>query len=163
WPPPAAPATGRRRSGSGDYLIPGSGGDGPEAEALDLQHLYRAMAWLGEELKGGGRQAEATPFSPRCTKELLEEALFARRREPFGIAGVCVVADRGMIGRRTVAALEDEHRASGTSWGRGCVRSDHEVRDTVLAWPGRYHEVHAARWRGKDPSPLKVKDVRFTG
>ena len=43
------------------------------------------------------------------------------------------------------------------------LRSDHEVRDTVLGWPGRYHEAQGPRQRSKDPSPLKVKDVRFTG
>jgi transposase len=51
-------------------------------EALDLQHLYRAMAWLGEEL-GAPMQAGATPHAPRCTKDLIEEALFARRRDLF--------------------------------------------------------------------------------
>jgi transposase len=49
---------------------------------LSLQHFYRAMAWLGEELPPEEQQG-ATPFSPRCTKELIEEGLFARRRDLF--------------------------------------------------------------------------------
>ena len=49
---------------------------------VQLHHLYRAMAWLGQELPGGG-QIDATPFSPRCTKDLIEEALFTRRRDLF--------------------------------------------------------------------------------
>jgi hypothetical protein len=56
-----------------DYRIAG-------AEALELQHLYRAMAWLGEELPA---QDGRTPFAPRCTKDLLEERLFAHRRDLF--------------------------------------------------------------------------------
>jgi len=40
------------------------------------------MAWLGEQLPGG-EQADATPFAPRCTKDLIEEALFDRRRDLF--------------------------------------------------------------------------------
>jgi len=56
-----------------DYAIAG-------LEGLDLHHLYRAMAWLGEPL---ANQQEATPFSPRCTKDRIEEALFARRRDLF--------------------------------------------------------------------------------
>ena len=58
-----------------DYHLPGS-------EELELQHLYRAMAWLGEELPAA-EQVDATPFAPRCTKDLIEERLFARRRDLF--------------------------------------------------------------------------------
>ena len=50
------------------------------ADTLDLHHLYRAMAWLGEELDD---QRAATPFAPRCTKDLVEEALSERRRDLF--------------------------------------------------------------------------------
>ena len=73
-----------------DYRIAG-------AEALELHHLYRAMAWLGEELPAqeqddrvplradlGGRPWEpGTPFAPRCTKDLVEERLFGHRRDLF--------------------------------------------------------------------------------
>src|SRR5512143_848166 len=51
-------------------------------EDLQLQHLYRAMAWLGEELPED-QQAGKTPFAPRCTKDRIEEALFAHRRDLF--------------------------------------------------------------------------------
>ncbi|MCY2953658.1 MAG: IS1634 family transposase [Planctomycetota bacterium] len=214
-----------------DHIIPG-------VEQLDLQHLYRAMAWLGEELDAA-QQSGATPFSPRCTKDKIEEALFARRqdlftglslaffdttslyfegeggesigkhghnkdhrpdlkqmvvgmvlsgegrpiccemwpgnttevktllpivkrlRSRFGIRQVCIVADRGMISDDTIAKLEDEF--PGLKYILGArLRSDHEVRDTVLSWGGAYHEVHGPRKHSKDPSPLKVKNVRFT-
>jgi Transposase DDE domain len=58
-----------------DYRIEGS-------EALDLHHLYRAMSWLGQELPKK-QQAGRTPFAPRCTKDLIEERLFAARRDLF--------------------------------------------------------------------------------
>ena len=48
-------------------------------EGLELQHLYRAMGWLGEELD---ERAPDAP-SPRRTKDLIEEALFAQRRDLF--------------------------------------------------------------------------------
>ena len=210
----------------------------PGVDELDLQHLYRAMAWLGEELDEP-EQRDATPFSPRCTKDVIEESLFARRRnlftglslaffdttslyfegeggqsigqrgfnkdhrpdlkqmvagmvlsgegrpiccemwpgnttdvktllpvvkrlrQRFGIEQVCIVADRGMIADATVATLEDEF--PGLKYILGArLRSDHEVRDKVLGWGGAYHEVHGPRTNSKDPSPLKVKDVRFT-
>ena len=58
-----------------DYRIAG-------AEALELHHLYRAMAWLGEELPEPEQDAR-TPFAPRCTKDLVEERLFTHRRDLF--------------------------------------------------------------------------------
>ena len=51
-------------------------------EGLQLHHLYRAMAWLGEAL-AEDQQFAATPFTPRCTKDLIEEGLFAFRRDLF--------------------------------------------------------------------------------
>src|SRR4051812_7646203 len=58
-----------------DYAIPGIDG-------LALHHLYRAMAWLGEELPTE-QQAGATPFAPRTVKDQIEEQLFAARRDLF--------------------------------------------------------------------------------
>jgi hypothetical protein len=58
-----------------DYAIPG-------ADGLQLHHLYRAMAWLGEELPTK-EQDDRTPFAPRCVKDLIEARLFERRRDLF--------------------------------------------------------------------------------
>lgn len=51
-------------------------------DGLDLHHLYRAMSWLGEELPKA-QQDGRTPFALRCTKDLVEERLFALRRDLF--------------------------------------------------------------------------------
>src|SRR3954463_5876906 len=56
--------------------------DIPGVDGLTLHHLYRAMAWLGEELPAD-QQGGATPFAPRAIKDLVEEQLFARRRDLF--------------------------------------------------------------------------------
>jgi transposase len=56
-----------------DYLIPGT-------EALELHHLYRAMAFLGQEIESKGPKTLGTP---RCLKDLIEEELFERRRDLF--------------------------------------------------------------------------------
>jgi Transposase DDE domain len=58
-----------------DYAIAG-------IDALDLHQLYRAMAWLGEELPAKDQDGR-TPFAPRCIKDLVEERLFVRRRDLF--------------------------------------------------------------------------------
>ena len=56
--------------------------DIPDVSDLALHHLYRAMAWLGEEL-AADQQAGATGLAPRTVKDLIEEQLFARRRDLF--------------------------------------------------------------------------------
>ena len=56
-----------------DYLIPG-------AEELELHHLYRAMGFLGEPIEPEGEKLLSTP---RCHKDLIEEALFERGRDLF--------------------------------------------------------------------------------
>lgn len=56
-----------------DYRIEG-------VEDLSLHHLYRAMAFLGNEIED---QEDKTSFSPRCTKDLIEEAMFYERRNLF--------------------------------------------------------------------------------
>jgi len=56
-----------------DYAIEG-------IEELSLHHLYRAMAFLGEEIED---QRGGTPFAPRCIKDLIEEGIFFERRDLF--------------------------------------------------------------------------------
>jgi len=55
------------------YLIPGT-------ETIELHQLYRAMAFLGEEVSSPA-DPKAAPV--RCMKDQLEETLFERRRDLF--------------------------------------------------------------------------------
>jgi hypothetical protein len=55
-----------------DYRVDGAGD-------LQLHHLYRAMAWLGEELPPAEQTSRT--LAPRCIKDLVEERLFGRRRD----------------------------------------------------------------------------------
>jgi len=59
-----------------DYRIDG-------ADGLQLHHLYRAMAFLGEATDDTPEAAEAVLLSPRCIKDHIEEQLFYRRRDLF--------------------------------------------------------------------------------
>ena len=80
-----------------------------------------------------------------------------RLRERFGIGRVCLVADRGMVAAKTLAALEEQ----GWDYILGArMRSSREVRDEVLRRGGRFQTVFPQRERAKDPSPLEVKEVR---
>ena len=56
-----------------DYKIRG-------VEGLSLHHLYRTMTFFGEQTDD---QTDATPFSPRCSKDLIEESIFLQRRDLF--------------------------------------------------------------------------------
>ncbi len=58
-----------------DYRIDG-------ADEIELHQLYRAMAWLGEVLPDSQQQG-STKLVPRCTKDVIEEELFAKRRDLF--------------------------------------------------------------------------------
>ena len=54
----------------------------PGTEALTLEHAYKAMAWLGEDL------AEAGTDTPRPRIELIEEDLYQHRKSLFGSLSV---------------------------------------------------------------------------
>jgi len=127
-----------------DYEIEGVG-------AVSLHHLYRAMAFLGEELR---EQEDATPFSPRCTKDLIEEEMFVRNRDLF--TGLDLVFfDTTSIyfegqGGETIGKRED----SPISWGPGCARS---TRLRMMFYP--FKEVYPEGETTKDSAPLKVKEI----
>ena len=207
------------------YRIPGT-------EDLELHHLYRAMAFLGEALP----QEPSVQGSPRCIKDRIEEALFEPRRNLFtevdlvffdttsiyfegkggqtlgryghskdhrpdlrqmivGIAldsdgwplccemwpgnttdvktllpvvdrmkrrfrvrELCVMADRGMIRKKTVTELEESDPPVRYILGAR-MRRQKEVSEKVLKSRGAWQEVHPERIKSKDPAPLKVREV----
>lgn len=212
-----------------DYAIEG-------VDDIELHHMYRAMAFLGEELSD---QKDSTLFSPRCTKDLIEEEIFFdqrdlfsgldivffdttsiyfeggggslgekgfskdhrpdlnqmivgvvlddngrpiccemwpgntadvktlipitdRIRKRFNIGRFCIVADRGMISANTIKELESPDRNIPYILGTR-MRKVKEVNLGVLSQPGRYTEVFPEGKTSKDPSPLKVKEVRVNG
>ena len=57
-----------------------------DMDAIDLHHLYRAMAWLGEGLA----DQQGRGLVPRTNKDLIEEQLFAKRRSLFNDVGLAI-------------------------------------------------------------------------
>jgi hypothetical protein len=55
-------------------------------ETIDLHHLYRAMSWLGEGLA----DQQSRGLVPRTNKDLVEERLFAKRRDLFNDVGLAI-------------------------------------------------------------------------
>jgi hypothetical protein len=100
-----------------DYQING-------VEGLDLHHLYRAMAWLGEELPAS-EQDDRTPFAPRCLKDVVEERLFASRRDLFSKLDLVFMDTTSLY----------FEGAGGQTLGRRGYSKDHrpDLRQMILA------------------------------
>ena len=81
-----------------------------------------------------------------------------RLRVRFGVRDVCIVADRGMIAKKTISEIRrtapDVHYILGAR-----MRAEKEIREHVLSRGGRYQVVHGLPEYSTDPSPLKVKEV----
>ena len=122
-----------------DYAIAG-------VEGLDLHHLYRAMAWLGEELPVKDQDGR-TPFAPRCLKDVVEERLFAHRRDLFTRLDLVFMDTTSLY----------FEGAGGQTLGRHGFSKDHrpDLRQMILAvlidgdgrpvcsemWPGNTADV----------------------
>ena len=113
---------------------------------LELHHLYRAMAWLGEVLPST-QQDGATPFSPRTNKDLIEEALFARRRDLFNDLDI-VFFDTTSIyfegeGGETIGQLgySKDHRPDLKQMVVGMVLDGNGNPVCSELWPGNTADV----------------------
>lgn len=120
-----------------DYVIDG-------AEELELHQLYRAMAFLGEEVLD---QAQATPFSPRCSKDLVEEALFARNRNLFSSLDLVFFDTTSIyfegqggaeLGRK---GFSKDHRPDLNQMIVGVVLDDQGMPLCCEMWPGNTTDV----------------------
>jgi len=85
-----------------------------------------------------------------------------RMQKRFGVEKACVVADRGMISKDTIAWLESRDHPIPYILGAR-MRKQKEVGIEVLGRAGRYQVIHPERKNAKDPSPLKVKEVIVEG
>jgi len=117
----------------------------PGADALALHQFYRAMAWLGETLADQNGATRA----PRRSKDLIEEALFERRRNLFTDLSVVLFDTTSLMFTGT----------GGESLGQHGVSKDHrpDLRQVVVGvvldeagrpicsetWPGNATDVKA--------------------
>jgi hypothetical protein len=116
------------------------------AESLELHHLYRAMAWLGEPLPEAGQPA-ATPFVARTTKDLVEEELFSYRRDLFSSLDL-VFFDTTAIyfegeGGQTIGwyGKSKDHRPDRLQMVVGMVLDDRGNPVCSELWPGNAPDV----------------------
>jgi hypothetical protein len=120
-----------------DYRIEGT-------EGLQLHHLYRAMAWLGEPLTD---QTGASGLAPRCRKDLVEEELFARRRDLFAELSVVFMDTTSLsfegqggqeLGRR---GYSKDHRPDLNQMIVGLVMDQDGRPLCSELWPGNTADV----------------------
>lgn len=120
-----------------DYCIKGTDG-------IELYHLYRAMAFLGQEIDD---QVSATPFTPRCTKDVIEEGLFMFNRHLY--SGLDLVffdttsiyfegAGGETIGQR---GFSKDHRPDLNQMVVGVVLDDNGRPLCCEMWPGNTTDV----------------------
>lgn len=120
-----------------DYVIDGIVG-------LELHHLYRAMAFLGEEIPD---QRHKTPFSPRCMKDIIEENMFRERRDLF--SGLEIVffdttsiyfegAGGDTLGKK---GNSKDHRPDLNQMIVGAVIDDNGKPVCCEMWPGNTTDV----------------------
>ena len=103
---------------------------------------------------------EMWPGNTTDVKTLIPVADRIRKR--FNAGQFCIVADRGMISAETLKELESPRRNIPYILGTR-MRRVNAVKRNVLSRAGRYKEVYPEGKRPKDPSPLKVKEVRVDG
>jgi transposase len=122
-----------------DYAVAGT-------EGLSLHHLYRAMAFLGEEAEN---QTHAGPFSPRCTKDVIEEALFLHNRHLlssldlvfFDTTSIYFEGNGGnTLGKR---GFSKDHRPDLKQMVVGVVLDDQGMPLCCEMWPGYTTDVKA--------------------
>ena len=120
-----------------DYIIDGIDG-------LDLHHLYRAMGFLGEPALD---QDGATPFSPRCNKDLVEELIFSHRRDLFSNLDLVFFDTTSIyfeghggesIGQR---GFSKDHRPDLVQMVVGAVLDDKGQPICCEMWPGNTADV----------------------
>jgi len=112
-----------------------------DIDGLELHHFYRAMAWLGEELPDKD-QVGRTPFAPRCMKDVIEEQVFACRRDLFTRLDLVFMDTTSLY----------FEGAGGQTLGRNGFSKDHrpDLRQMILAVliDGDGHPVCSEMWPG---------------
>jgi hypothetical protein len=141
----------------------GAGGEslGRFGKSKDHRPDRRQMV-VGAVLDNNGQPicSELCPGNTTDVKTLLP--VVDRLRDRFGIGELCIVGDRGMISRDTIAELQSVQRGCHYILGAR-MRSVKEIREQVLSDPAPFLEVRGPREGSQDPAPLQVKDVRIEG
>ena len=119
-----------------DYRITG-------VEDIALQHLYRAMAFLGEEISDQNDRTHA----PRCTKDLIEERMFDHRKNLFTDLDLVFLDTTALYfegeGGKTIGERghSKDHRPDLNQMVVGALLDDRGRPIACEMWPGNTADV----------------------
>jgi len=135
----------------------GEGGQslGARGKSKDHRPNLKQMV-VGVILDGEGRPICCEMWPGNTTDVTSLVPIVDRLRAKFAVGNVCIVADRGMISKKTIREIE---RRKWKYILGARMRNVKEIREDVLRRAGRYEEVYPKSSIKKDPSPLKVKEV----
>jgi transposase len=120
-----------------DYVIEG-------VEGIELHQLYRAMAFIGQKIAD---QKDTTGFSPRCTKDLIEEGIFFERRDLFTGLDLVFFDTTSLYfegqGGETIGqkGYSKDHRADLNQMVVGTLIDDKGKPVCCEMWPGNTTDV----------------------
>lgn len=138
----------------------GDGGDtiGQRGHSKDSRPDLKQMV-VGMVLDGEGYPVCCEMWPGNTADVTTLKSLAKRLKERFGIERMCVVSDRGMISKETIAELKRE----SISYILGVrMRKSLAITPDVLE-SGTYDVIHGSRQFRKDPSPLLVKEKVVNG
>jgi len=119
----------------------------------DLRQMIVGLALDGE---GVPLCCEMWPGNTTDVKTLWP--VVQRMKKRFRVHEVYILADRGMISKKTIAELEEADPPVRYILGARMHRQK-EVAEKVLKSRGAWQEIHPERTLSKDPAPLKVREV----
>lgn len=137
----------------------GEGGDtlGEYGHSKDHRPDLKQMV-VGALLDGEGHPVCCEMWPGNTTDVRTLVPVVKRMKKRFGVDRACMVADRGMISKETLAWMDNPEDPTPYILGAR-MRRVKEIDIEVLGRGGRYQVVHPQRFHAKDPSPLKVKEV----
>lgn len=141
----------------------GEGGQelGQRGHSKDSRPDLKQMV-VGAILDGSGKPICCELWPGNVTDVTTLIPVVERLKSRFGIASICVVADRGMISRGTIEKLEgDELKLQYILGVR--MRKDATFRYESLEINESFIEITPPRRTAKDPSPLRVSERMIDG
>ncbi len=142
----------------------GEGGEsiGQRGHSKDHRPDLKQMV-VGAALDEEGRPVCCELLPGNATDVKLLVPVIKSMQSRFAAGSFCVVADRGMMSKKTIAAFEAA--GSGIDYIIGCrMRRQKEVREGVVGCgEGEYQEVYFEREAKEKPLLVKVKEVNIEG
>jgi len=118
--------------------------------------LKQMIVGIALDSRGWPLCCEMWPGNTTDVKTL--PVIVERMKQKFRVRRICIIADRGMIRKKTMQALDKEEPPALYIPGVR-MRRQKEVSGKVLTKRGAWQEIHGERKWSKDPAPLKIREV----